>query len=179
MVDGCCMPCTHSQASFCCSVEPLVPRSTVSPPSGAITVWPALSVGMGTMPYWSLYFQPFWLSSGKIHGPLTIIAACPCMNCWVRSGSWPQFSTDFEAEPSLTMLTHSCRADANEGVSTLLRLAPLLQKNGSSCQVDCSSAVASKAIPYTGGLVSFLASAASSSQVAGGWRPAALSIALL
>ena len=43
----------------------------------AITVWPALFVGMGTMPYWSLYFQPFWLSSGKIHGPLTIIAACP------------------------------------------------------------------------------------------------------
>ncbi len=64
-------------------------------------------------------------------------------------------------------------------MSTLVRLAPLLQKNGSSCQVDCSSAVASKAIPYTGGLVSFLASAASSSQVVGGWRPAAASIALL
>ena len=141
------MPCTHSQASFCCSVEPPVPRSMVSPPSGATTVWPAWSVGMGTMPYWSLYFQPFWLSSGKIHGPLTIIAACPWMNCWVRSGSWPQFSTDFEAEPSLTMLTQSCRADWNDGVSTLVRLAPLLQKNGSSCQVDCSSAVASKAIP--------------------------------
>src|SRR5215467_451148 len=55
------------------------------------------------------------------------------MNCWVRSGSWPQFSTDFEAEPSLTMLTHSCRADSNDGWSTLVRLAPLLQKNGSSC----------------------------------------------
>src|SRR6478752_4120839 len=133
MVDACCMPCSHSQASFCCSVEPPVPRSIVSPPSGATTVWPTLSVGMGTMPYWSLYFQPFWL----------------------RSGSWPQFSTDFEAEPSLTMLTQSCRDDWNGGVSTLVRLAPLLQKNGSSCQVDCSSAVASKAIPYTGGLVSF------------------------
>ena len=69
------------------------------------------------------------------------------MNCWVRSGSWPQFSTDLEAEPSLTMLTHNCRADSNDGWSTLVRLAPLLQKNGSSWQVDCSSAVASKAIP--------------------------------
>ena len=77
ITSGCCMPCTHSQASFCCSVEPPVPRSMVSPPSGAITVWPAWLVGMGTTPYWSLYFQPFWLSSGKIHGPLTIIAACP------------------------------------------------------------------------------------------------------
>src|SRR6201985_656333 len=96
------------------------------------------------------------------------------MNCWVRSGSWPQFSTDFEAKPSLTMLTQSCRDDWNEGVSTLVRLAPLLQKNGSSCQVDCSSAVASKAIPYTGGLVSFLASAASPSPVGGGWGAAAL-----
>jgi hypothetical protein len=35
IVDAACMPCTHSQASFCCSVEPPVPRSMVSPPSGA------------------------------------------------------------------------------------------------------------------------------------------------
>src|SRR6266702_4745760 len=179
ITSGCCMPCTHSQASFCCSVEPPVPMSMVSPPSGATTVWPGLSVGMGTMPYSLLYVQPFWLSSGKIHGPSTIIAACPCMNCWVRSGSCPQFSTDLEAEPSLTMLTHSCRADWNGGVVTLVRLAPALQKNGSSCQVDCSSPVASKAIPYTVALVSFLASACSSAQVAGGWRWAAANMALL
>jgi hypothetical protein len=70
IVDAACMPCTHSQASFCCSVEPPVPRSMVSPPSGAITVWPAWLVGMGTMPYWSLYFQPFWISrEGRIWGP--------------------------------------------------------------------------------------------------------------
>src|SRR6266571_5759813 len=125
ITSGCCMPCTHAQASFCCSVEPPAPRSMVSPPSGAITVWPALFVGMGTMPNWSLYFQPFWLSSGKIHGPLTIIAACPCMNCWVRSGSWPQFSTDFEAEPSLTMLTHSCRADWTGGRVHLGQAGPV------------------------------------------------------
>ena len=35
IVDAACMPCTHSQASFCCSVEPPVPRSMVFPPSGA------------------------------------------------------------------------------------------------------------------------------------------------
>src|SRR5882757_10353273 len=176
MVWACCMPCSHSQASFFCSSEPLLPRSTVSPPSGATTVWPALSVGMGTIPYSWLYFQPLALRSGKIHGPLTIIAARSCVNCWVRSGDWPQFSTDLEAEPSLTMLTHSCRADWNGGVSTLVRLAPALQKNGSSCQVDCSSPVASKATPYTGALVSFLASDCSSAQVAGGWRPASANI---
>jgi hypothetical protein len=38
MVDGCCIPSTHPQASFCCSVEPPTPMSRVSPPSGAITV---------------------------------------------------------------------------------------------------------------------------------------------
>src|SRR6266702_4450343 len=137
------------------------------------------SVGMGTIPYWLLYFQPSWLSSGKIHGPSTIIAARWCMNCWVRSGSCPQVSTDFEAEPLLTMLTQSCRDAANPGVSTLVRLAPLLQKNGSSCHVDCSSPVASKAIPYTGGLVSALASDSSWAQVLGGERWAAANIALL
>src|SRR6266566_1829415 len=162
ITDACCMPCTHSQESFCCSVEPPVPRSMVSPPSGAITVCPAWSVGMG-----------------KIHGPSTIIAARWCMNCWVRSGSCPQVSTDFEAEPLLTMLTQSCRDAANPGVSTLVRLAPLLQKNGSSCHVDCSSPVASKAIPYTGGLVSALASDSSWAQVLGGERWAAANIALL
>src|SRR6266571_4994911 len=160
ITDACCMPCTHSQESFCCSVEPPVPRSMVSPPSGATTVCPAGLVGMGTIPYWLLYVQPCWLSSGKIHGPSTIIAACPCMNCWVRSGSCPQVSTDFEAEPSLTMLTQSCR-------------------NGSSCHVDCSSPVASKATPYTGRLVSALASDASWAQVVGGERWAAANIALL
>jgi len=45
------------------------------------------------------------------------------------------------------MLTHNGRADSNDGRSTLVRLAPLLQKNDSIWQVDCSSAVASKAIP--------------------------------
>jgi hypothetical protein len=77
------------------------------------------------------------------------------------------------------MLTHSCGAEAKGGVSTSVRLAPSLQKNGSSCQVDCSSPVASKATPYTGALVSFLASDSSSAQVVGGGRPTALSIALL
>src|SRR5581483_9664846 len=123
ITSGCCMPCTHSQVTFCCSVEAVVLMKMVSPPSGAITVWPGLSVGMGTIPYCLLYVQPLALSSGKIHGPSTIIAACPFMNCWVRSGSCPHCSTDLEAEPSLTMLTHSCRADWNGGVSTLDRLA--------------------------------------------------------
>jgi hypothetical protein len=45
------------------------------------------------------------------------------------------------------MLTQSWRELLNAGVFTLLRLPPWLQKNGSSCQVDCSSAVASKAMP--------------------------------
>src|SRR6266699_6364416 len=47
------------------------------------------------------------------------------MNCWVRSGSWPQFSTDFEAEPSLTMLTHSCRADWTGGRVHLGQAGPV------------------------------------------------------
>ena len=91
--------------------------------------------------------MPDALSSGKIHGPSSIMAALPCSNCWLRSGSWPHWSTDLEADPSLTMFTHSCRDCSTAGVSTLDRLPPLVQKNGSSCQVDCSSAVASKANP--------------------------------
>ena len=99
------------------------------------------------MPYCWLYFQPAAFSSGKIHGPSTIMAAFWCRNCWVRSGSWPQVRTDFDADPSLTMFTHSWSACWNGGLFTLVSDAPLDQKNGSSCQVDCSSLVASKANP--------------------------------
>jgi hypothetical protein len=56
---------------------------------------------------------------------------------------------------------------------------PLLQANGSSCQVDCSSAGAEIAMPYLGGLVSLSAAAVSSAHVAGGSMPASSSIFLL
>ncbi|MGE5137339.1 MAG: zinc ribbon domain-containing protein [Gemmatimonadota bacterium] len=90
------------------AVTPELPRSSVSPPSEAITVCPAALVGMGTIPYCWLYFQLALLRVGKIHGPSSIIAAFFCTNCWVRSGSWPQLSTDFEAEPFLTIVTKVC-----------------------------------------------------------------------
>src|SRR5215813_993510 len=169
----------HSQAIFCCSELPDLPRLQVSPPSGATTVPPGAFVGIGTIPYSRLYFQPAAFSSGKIHGPFSIIAAVLCRNCWVRSGSWPHWRTDLDAEPSLTMLTHSWRDSVNAGVFTWLRSPPWLQKNGSSCHVDCSSAVASNAMPWTCPLVRALASDWSSAQVFGGDRCAAANIALL
>jgi len=63
----------------------------------------------------------------------------------------PHWSTDLDAEPS-------CRACWKAGVFTLVSDAPFDQKNGSSCQVDCSSPVALKAIPYCEEVVRALAS---------------------
>src|ERR1039457_1465170 len=147
MVAAVCVPLIQSQAIDCCWELPELPRFQVSPPSGVTTVPPAVLVGIGTMPYCWLYFQPAAFRVGKIHGPSSIMAAVLFRSCSVRSGAWPHCSTDLDAEPSLTMLTHSCREFWKAAVFTLSRLPPWLQKNGSSCQVDCSSAVASKAMP--------------------------------
>src|SRR5215475_395090 len=96
------------------------------------------------------------------------MAAVLCRNCWVRSGSWPHWRTDLEADPSLTMLTQSWRDWVKAGEFTLLRSPPALQKNGSSCQVDCSSAVASNAKPLTFPLVRVFAAHLSCAHVFGG-----------
>src|SRR6185437_9036104 len=147
IVAGCCRPLIHSHAACCCAGEPPAPMSSVSPPNGVTTAWPDWRAGIGAMPYCWLYFHPTAFSSGKIHGPLIIMAAFECRNCWVRSGSWPHVRTDLDADPSLTMFTHSWSACWNCGELTLVSDAPLDQKNGSSCQVDCSSLVASNAMP--------------------------------
>ena len=68
ITDGACAPLIHSQAAFCCWAEPELPMFQVSPPSGATTVPPAVWVGILTMPYCLLYFQPAAFSSGKIQG---------------------------------------------------------------------------------------------------------------
>src|SRR3974377_1247364 len=60
-----------------------------------------------------------------------------------------------------------------------VELPPLLQKNGSHCQVVSSAASQVKAIPKCAEVVSALASVTSCAHVVGGLRCAAFNIAML
>jgi hypothetical protein len=112
------------------SLSPVCGIVQVSPPSGATTDSPAFGTGIGT----TSYFRPATSSSaGNCHGPFTIIAALPAAN-WSFTSAWPQFSTDFDADPEFTRSTQSCSACAVCGVAMSVSSPPLVHMNGRNCQ---------------------------------------------
>ena len=90
-----------------------------------------------------------WFIVGKFHGPLTIMAALPSMNCVDAAGVWLQWRQSLDAEPSLMSWFHTFSA-CTPGAEAMLEnvaLPPLLQKNGSHCQVVSSAASQVSAMP--------------------------------
>src|SRR5262249_46930536 len=154
-----------------------LPRLQVSPPSGGTTFPPGAFVWIVIIPFSRLFFQLAGFILWRILEPFPILSAVLGRKFLVVMGSWPNWWTYLDVEPSLTMLIHCWRDSVNAGVFTWLRSPAWLQKNGSSCHVDCSSAVASNAMPWTCPLVRALASDWSSAQVFGGDRCAAANIA--
>src|ERR1700760_1193806 len=117
------------QAAFSLAGVLLVMAQT-SPPIGAMTVWPWTRVGMPAVPY----CRPLTvLSEGTSHGPLIIMAALPEANSEAIV-VWSQLVVSLEAEPSLTRSVQSVRACTAGVALRLVRLPPLLHRNGSNCQ---------------------------------------------
>ena len=82
------------------------------------------------------------LNVGKFHGPLSIIAAVPLMNCVDTEGVWLQLRHSLEADPSFTREAYRFIA-ATPGAPSMLEnvnLPPSPQKNGSHCHVVSSPA---------------------------------------
>ena len=80
---------------------------------------------------------------------MTIIAALPSMNWVDAAGVWLQLRQSLDAEPSSMSCFHTVSAWTPGADATLanVNLPPLLQKNGSHCQVVSSAASQVNAIP--------------------------------
>src|ERR1700719_1027590 len=134
-----------------------------SPPSGTTGLEPSFGTGIVTIPK----STPLFFTFASCQGPITMVAARPLINSFGTS-PWFQLTTSLEAKPFLTQSTQSCSATWASFEVRSLKLPPLLQRNGSHCQVACSSFTAEKEIPYTGLFVVLLAASVSCSQVWGG-----------
>src|SRR3981081_810612 len=113
-----------------------------SPPSGTTGLSPSFGTGIVTIPKTT----PLFFTSASIQGPITIVAACPLLNC-AGTSPWFQLTTSRAATPALTQSTQSCNATCAFFELRSLKLPPLLQRNGSHCQVASSVFTAEKAIP--------------------------------
>ena len=93
--------------------------------------------------------MPAVLRSEKFQGPLTIMAALPAMNWLEAAGVWLQLRQALDAEPSVTSSFQRLRActPGAEAMLANVKSPPLLQKNGSHCQVVSSAGSQVNAMP--------------------------------
>src|ERR1043166_32356 len=102
------------------------------------------------------------------------------MNCVDAAGVWLQLRQSLDAEPSSINCFHTLSAWTPGADATFANVAlpPLLQKNGSHCQVVSSAGSHVNAIPWWSDVVRALAAVTSCAHVFGGLTWAALSIAM-